>query len=133
MLNIFHFISTPRCSGGTIVVADMAVSLASILTNLMVISAIRDTEAAANPTFNLVLANLCCANLGRAVLVKVAPSLAPSWQRSTVFREKKYLEKVPQSEIGMLVCKNLLKTKLSIDEGIPVERCIKTPGYNSNI
>ena len=56
----------------------MAVSLASILTNLMVISAIRDTEAAADPTFNLVLANLCCANLGRAVLVKVASSLAPS-------------------------------------------------------
>ena len=78
MFNIFHFTSTPPCSGGTIVVADMAVSLASILTNLMVISAIRDTEAAANPTFNLVLANLCCANLGRAVLVKVAFSLAPS-------------------------------------------------------
>ena len=58
-------------------VADMAVSLASILTNLMVISAIRDTEAAASPTFNLVLANLCCANLARAVLVKVAASSGP--------------------------------------------------------
>ena len=75
----------------------MAVSLASILTNLMVISAIRDTEAAANRTFNLVLANLCCANLGRAVLVKVASSLAPSWQRSTVLREKKIFGEGPST------------------------------------
>ena len=84
----------------------MAVSLASILTNLMVISAIRDTEAAANPTFNLVLANLCCANLGRAVLVKVAPSLTPSCQRcQQPFAKQNIWRRVLHLKLGCLSAK----------------------------
>ena len=87
----------------------MAVSLASILTNLMVISAIRDTEAAASPTFNLVLANLCCANLARAVLVKVAASSGPFLMKmSIMFLGAQCLERThikntlspPEIEVG---------------------------------
>ena len=57
-------------SGGIVVILDMSLALISIVTNLMVITSIREKESLMSKTFNLVLVNLCCSNLLNAVLVK---------------------------------------------------------------
>ena len=51
-------------------VIDMALSMVSIVCNLMVITAIREKELLLSKTFNLVLLNLCLSNLANSVMVK---------------------------------------------------------------
>ena len=48
----------------------MALSMVSIVCNLMVITAIREKELLLSKTFNLVLLNLCLSNLANSVMVK---------------------------------------------------------------
>ena len=47
------------------VVADMTLAVFSIFANIIVITAIKEKEELLNDTFNLVLLNLCFANLMR--------------------------------------------------------------------
>ena len=56
--------------GGSTVVIDMALSMVSIVCNLMVITAIREKELLLSKTFNLVIVNLCLSNLANSVMVK---------------------------------------------------------------
>ena len=51
-------------------VIDMALSMVSIVCNLMVITAIREKELLLSKTFNLALLNLCLSNLANSVMVK---------------------------------------------------------------
>ena len=51
--------------GVIMVTTDMSLSLLSVLLNLMVLNALREKETLLNKTHNLVLANICCANLVR--------------------------------------------------------------------
>ena len=60
--------------GGSTVVIDMALSMVSIVCNLMVITAIREKEPLLAKTFNLVLLNLCLSNLANSVMVKSGES-----------------------------------------------------------
>ena len=48
----------------------MALSMVSIVCNLMVITAIREKELLLSKTFNLVILNLCLSNLANSVMVK---------------------------------------------------------------
>ena len=54
--------------GVIMVTLDMSLSLVSVLLNLMVLNALREKEHLLTRTHNLVLANICCANLVRANL-----------------------------------------------------------------
>ena len=56
--------------GALVVVLDMSLAVSSIFFNIMVITAIKKEEELLGKTFNLVLVNLCSANLLGAVLVK---------------------------------------------------------------
>ena len=55
--------------GVIMVTTDMSLSLLSVLLNLMVLNALREKETLLNKTHNLVLANICCANLVRNISV----------------------------------------------------------------
>ena len=55
-------------------VIDMALSMVSIVCNLMVITAIREKELLLSKTFNLVIVNLCLSNLANSVMVKSGES-----------------------------------------------------------
>ena len=50
-------------NGVVMVTTDMTCSLISVLLNLMVLNALREKEYLLSKTHNLVLANICCANL----------------------------------------------------------------------
>ena len=52
------------------VVMEMSLAFFSILFNLVVLISIRERESLLNSTVNVVLANLCTANLVSAVFVK---------------------------------------------------------------
>ena len=49
--------------GVVMVTSDMVCSLISVLLNLMVINALREKESLLARSHNLVLGNICCANL----------------------------------------------------------------------
>jgi hypothetical protein len=75
-------------NSGLFVISEMSLTLASIVLNLMVMSALREKEAMLALAHNLLLGNLCVANLLSAVLVKeissnfcfgTEPSEAPSF------------------------------------------------------
>ena len=55
--------STGMVDGVVMVTSDMVMSLISVLLNLMVLNALREKEYLLSKTHNLVLANICCANL----------------------------------------------------------------------
>ena len=55
--------STGMVDGAVMVTSDMTMSLISVLLNLMVLNALREKENILSKTHNLVLANICCANL----------------------------------------------------------------------
>ena len=56
--------------GALVVVLDMCLAVSSIFANIIVITAIKQKEEMLSKTFNLVLLNLCSANLVGAALVK---------------------------------------------------------------
>ena len=49
--------------GMIMVTTDMSLALVSVLLNLMVLNALREKESLLSKTHNLLLANICCANL----------------------------------------------------------------------
>ena len=49
--------------GMIMVTTDMSLALVSVLLNLMVLNALREKEYLLSKTHNLILANICCANL----------------------------------------------------------------------
>ena len=49
--------------GMIMVTTDMSLALVSVLLNLMVLNALREKESLLSKTHNLILANICCANL----------------------------------------------------------------------
>jgi hypothetical protein len=57
-------------NSGIFVMSEMGLTLGSIVLNLMVMSALREKEAMLSLAHNLLLGNLCVANLLSAVLVK---------------------------------------------------------------
>ena len=61
---------TPMNQGALVVVLDMTLAVTSIFFNIVVITALRQKQEMLSNTFNLVLLNLCSANLLSAVLVK---------------------------------------------------------------
>ena len=63
-------VTQPVYDSGTFVISEMVLAITSIVFNLMVMSAIREKESMLSLTYNLVLGNLCVANLLSAVLVK---------------------------------------------------------------
>ena len=62
-------VTQPVYDSGTFVISEMVLAITSIVFNLMVMSAIREKESMLSLTYNLVLGNLCVANLLSAVLV----------------------------------------------------------------
>ena len=49
--------------GMIMVTTDMSLALLSVLLNLMVLNGLREKEFLLSKTHNLILANICCANL----------------------------------------------------------------------
>ena len=62
--------------GMIMVTTDMTLALVSVLLNLMVLNALREKESLLSKTHNLILANICCANLvsGQSVCRREASS-----------------------------------------------------------
>jgi len=70
--NVSDFSVPPtwKYQGARMVVMEMSLAFFSILFNLVVLISIRERESLLNSTVNVVLANLCAANLVSAVFVK---------------------------------------------------------------
>ena len=63
-------LSDGMVDGLIMVTSDMSLSLVSVLLNLMVINALREKENLLTKTHNLVLCNICAANLVREAINK---------------------------------------------------------------
>ena len=65
-----HNVTEALVEGAIMVFTDMGLSLFSVVLNLMIINALREKDNLLTKTHNLVLGNICAANLVSAVLVK---------------------------------------------------------------
>ena len=93
------------------VTTDMSLALVSVLLNLMVLNALREKENLLSKTHNLILANLCCANLVRnhhksqhELLLKIFPDKRSAGEeyihRAPRLRSKRPGDPVP---LGLLL------------------------------
>ena len=60
----------PMTDGAIMVLTDMGLSLFSAVLNLMVLNALREKDSLLTKKHNLVIGNICVANLAGAVMVK---------------------------------------------------------------
>ena len=63
--------------GMIMVTSDMTLALLSVLLNLMVLNALREREYLLSKTHNLILANICCANLVSQNILQASKSIIP--------------------------------------------------------
>ena len=69
----------PMERGALVVVLDMSLAVLTVVMNLVVLTALKEGEAAKVALTNLLLGNLCLSNLASAALVKAISIVHNGW------------------------------------------------------